>query len=134
MPLPQRRIPRFATPQILGVFAAHIATALSGCSTPDVGPRIINASTSMSSETRACVARDYPLAARRAVATGTTTLEVTVEPSGKVRVANVVQSAGSTPEHKLLDALALEVVQCPGVYQASSDGLTHQRSYVWKLQ
>jgi TonB family protein len=88
----------------------------------------------MSAETRACVEREYPAPARRAVATGTTILEIEADPTGKVTGASVVQSAGSTPEHKLLDELAQSVVRCPGYIPATGNSLKVNQTFVWRLQ
>ena len=80
----------------------------------------------------------YPPAALRAGAQGETVVEMLVDAAGKVRSTEVVQSAGPSPEHKLLDQAAAEALpHCPYTPGTGTDGkpvgarLTV--NYVWKL-
>ncbi|MDV7400393.1 energy transducer TonB, partial [Arthrospira platensis SPKY1] len=50
---------------------------------------------------------DYPSAALRAEVTGTTTIEFTVGPDGRMTDARVVQPSGMSREHRALDRVAL---------------------------
>lgn len=88
----------------------------------------------------ACAPRpeDYPAAAQRAEATGTTSIRFTVGADGKLSKAEIVRSAGATREHKLLDRLALaKLSQCS--FTAGTDengrpvGASFDVEYVWKL-
>ncbi len=81
---------------------------------------------------------DYPSAARRSEATGTTRIRFAVGPDGKLASADVVKSAGSTREHKMLDRLAMtKLSECR--FTAGTDengkpvGASFDVEYVWKL-
>lgn len=81
---------------------------------------------------------DYPAAAQRANATGTTSVQFTVGADGKMTAAEVVRAAGSSREHRLLDRLALnKLSECtfkPGVDENGKPmGGTFRVDYVWKL-
>ncbi len=81
---------------------------------------------------------DYPPAAQRAEATGTTAIRFTVGADGKLAKTELIRSAGASREHKLLDRLAIsKLSQCS--FTAGSDengkpvGATVDVEYVWKL-
>jgi periplasmic protein TonB len=81
---------------------------------------------------------DYPAAAQRAEATGTTQLRFTISAEGKLTNTEVLRSAGPTREHKLLDRLASQkFAECS--FRAGTDsegkpvGGTTEVVYVWKL-
>ena len=81
---------------------------------------------------------DYPAAAVRTEATGTTRISFTVGADGKLASAQVARSAGPTREHKMLDRLALaKLSEC--AFRPGSDengrpvGGTFEVEYVWKL-
>ena len=81
---------------------------------------------------------DYPAAAVRAEATGTTVIRFTIDVTGKVSSADVVRSAGSSREHRMLDRLALQKLsECsfrPGTDETGKAvGGTTEVTYVWKL-
>lgn len=89
---------------------------------------------------QACAPRneDYPAAAVRAEATGTTRIGFTVGADGKLASSQIVRSAGPTREHKMLDRLALsKLSEC--VFRPGSDengravGGSFEVEYVWKL-
>jgi protein TonB len=84
-------------------------------------------------------ARDYPAAAVRADATGTTRIRFAIGADGKVTKADVIDSAGPTREHKMLDRLAVsKLSEC--TFKPGSDasgkpiGGTTEVVYVWRLQ
>jgi len=84
-------------------------------------------------------ADDYPPAALRQEATGTTRIRFTVDASGKVSASEVVKSAGSTREHRLLDRVAQQKLsECrfkPGSdEQGRPVGGSFDVEYVWKIQ
>ena len=81
---------------------------------------------------------DYPPAAQRSEATGTTRVRFQVGPDGKLAGADVVKSAGSSREHKMLDRMAVtKLSDCK--FTAGTDengrpvGASFDVEYVWKL-
>ena len=96
-------------------------------------PAIADASTCAPTED------DYPRAALRAEATGTTVVRFTVDGTGRLAKAEVVRSAGSSREHRLLDQTALRKLgECrftPGRdAQGQPVGGSFEVEYVWRLQ
>jgi protein TonB len=82
---------------------------------------------------------DYPAAAIRAEATGTTRIRFTVDAMGKLSNAEVVKAAGSSREHRQLDRVALsKLSECtfkPGSDETGKPvGGTFEVEYVWKLE
>jgi protein TonB len=83
-------------------------------------------------------AEDYPAAAVRAEATGTTKIRFTIGPDGRVTGNEVVRSAGASREHKMLDRLAqAKLGECqfkPGTDENGRPvGASFDVEYVWKL-
>jgi periplasmic protein TonB len=81
---------------------------------------------------------DYPAAAVKNEATGTTRIKFNVGADGKLASAEVVKSAGPTREHRLLDRVAqTKLSEC--AFKAGIDetgkpvGGTFEIEYVWKL-
>ena len=82
---------------------------------------------------------DYPSAAKRAEATGTTKVRFTVGADGKLASAEVAKSAGPSREHKMLDRIAVsKLSEC--TFRAGVDengrpaGGSFEVDYVWKLE
>ena len=82
---------------------------------------------------------DYPAAANRAEATGTTRIRLNVGADGKLTGAEIVKSAGPSREHKMLDRVTLaKLSECS--FRAGTDengrpvGASFEVEYVWKLQ
>ncbi|HYE69896.1 MAG TPA: energy transducer TonB [Aquabacterium sp.] len=87
----------------------------------------------------ACEKPEYPAAAARAEATGTTKIRFTVDAAGKVSKAEVERASGASREHRLLDRAAVEALsKCP--FKPGTDetgkpvGATTLVEYVWKLE
>jgi len=81
---------------------------------------------------------DYPPAAVRAEATGTTVIRFAIDATGKISSAEVVKSAGATREHRQLDRLALQKLsECsfkPGYDETGKAvGGSTEVQYIWKL-
>ncbi len=81
---------------------------------------------------------DYPPAAQKAEATGTTRVKFTVGADGKLANAEVIKSAGPTREHRLLDRMAVtKLSECafkPGIDEnGKAVGGSFEVEYVWKL-
>jgi protein TonB len=81
---------------------------------------------------------EYPVAALRAGATGVSRIRFTVDASGKVSAAQILQSSGPTREHRMLDKAAAEALaRCP--VQGGTDemgrpvGATTDVDYFWTL-
>jgi protein TonB len=82
---------------------------------------------------------DYPAAARRSEATGTTRVRFTVGADGKMASVEVAKSAGPSREHKMLDRVAVsKLSECS--FKAGRDetgkpmGGSFEVEYVWKLE
>jgi periplasmic protein TonB len=85
-----------------------------------------------------CEKPEYPSAAARAEATGTTKIRFVVDASGVVSKADVERSAGASREHRLLDRTAVDALsKCrfkPGTDEHGKPiGGTTVVDYVWKL-
>ncbi len=81
---------------------------------------------------------DYPAAAIKEEATGTTVIRFSIDATGKLASANVVKSAGASRAHKALDRVALQKLsECkfrPGNDENGRPiGATVDVEYVWKL-
>ncbi len=86
-----------------------------------------------------CEKPDYPPAALRADATGTTKIRFTVDASGVVSKAEIERSAGPSREHRLLDRAAVDTLgKCrfkPGIDDKGKPvGSTAVVDYVWKTE
>jgi protein TonB len=82
---------------------------------------------------------DYPAAALRAEATGSTKIRFTVGPDGKMNNAEIVKTAGPSREHKMLDRVALtKLSECsfrPGNDENGKPvGGSFEVEYVWKIE
>lgn len=81
---------------------------------------------------------DYPAAALKEEATGTTRVRFTVDAAGKLAGSEVVKSAGASRAHKALDRVAVQKLsECtfkPGIDEnGRAVGGTFDVEYVWKL-
>ena len=81
---------------------------------------------------------DYPAAALKEEATGTTRVRFTVDGTGKLAAAEVVRSAGASRAHKALDRVAVsKLSECkfsPGLDEnGRAVGGSFEVEYVWKL-
>ena len=111
------------------------APAPAPAAAPSAPPRLAQG------DARQCAptAADYPPAAVRAEATGSTVVRFTVDASGKLAgTPEVVRSAGPTREHRLLDRVAVtKLSECkfsPGRDAAGNPiGGSFTVEYVWKL-
>ena len=87
----------------------------------------------------ACEKPEYPAAALRAEATGTTKIRFTVDSTGKVSKAEIEKSSGASREHRLLDRTAVDALsKCPFKPGTDESGLpvgaTTVVDYVWKTE
>lgn len=81
---------------------------------------------------------EYPAAAQRAGATGSTRIRFTVDALGRIAGSQILHASGSTRENRLMDqAAAAALAQCP--VQVGTDdqgrpvGTTTDVEYVWSL-
>lgn len=85
-----------------------------------------------------CAKPEYPAAAARSEATGTTRLVFQVGTQGEVLDAQVLKSAGATLQHKMLDSVALSSLMRCRFSPATLDGKPVETSwpveYVWRLE
>ena len=94
-------------------------------------PAVINAAASQCRP-------EYPAAALRTGATGVSRIRFTVDPSGKVSGAQILNASGPTREHRLLDKAAAEALaQCP-ITVGTDDmgravGTTVEVEYSWSM-
>ena len=82
---------------------------------------------------------EYPAAALAAHAEGVTVIGLTVEASGAIKKVEVLQSAGPTPAHQLLDQAAADALSTcpfkPGIDEhGHPTGTTVKISYYWKME
>jgi periplasmic protein TonB len=81
---------------------------------------------------------DYPGAALRAEATGTTKIRFTIDGTGKLEKVDVLKSAGASREHRMLDRVAVDKLSTckfsPGIDQNGKPvGGSFEVDYVWKI-
>jgi protein TonB len=82
---------------------------------------------------------EYPPAAQKAEATGTTAIKFTIDATGKVVSAEVIRPSGPSREHRLLDRAAVTSLSgCtfrPGRDSSGQAvGASTNVEYVWKLE
>jgi periplasmic protein TonB len=106
---------------------------------PPPAPRVAAVPAIANVKECAPTADDYPAAARRAEATGSTKIRFNVGADGKLANAEIVKSAGPSREHKMLDRLAQsKLSECK--FKAGIDetgkptGGRFDVEYVWKLE
>lgn len=133
-PAPTISVTREAPPPAPPVAIAPPPAPVAAPPAPPVARQAIPARIDVSS----CEKPEYPAAATRAEATGTTKIRFTVDASGKVSKSELEKSAGSSREHRLLDRAAIEALsKCPfkpGMdEQGKPVGAVAIVEYVWKL-
>lgn len=81
---------------------------------------------------------EYPAAAQRAGAVGTTRIRFTVDATGRVAGSQILQASGTTRENRMMDKAAADALaRCP--VQVGTDelgrptGTTTDVTYVWSL-
>jgi TonB family protein len=102
---------------------------LAGCAQqPPMQPRSVDAKSAN------CTKPNYPNAARRYDAEGTTYLSFSVDSLGALSNPTVEQSSGASPAHKLLDKAALEaLLTCRFPPSPGSAPARGRVEYVWRL-
>ncbi len=85
-----------------------------------------------------CAKPEFPPAAARAEATGTTRIKFTVDAEGKVSKFEIERSSGATREHRQLDKAAADALSLcrfkPGIdAEGKPVGGIANVEYVWKL-
>ncbi|MEK8033499.1 TonB family protein [Ideonella sp. DXS29W] len=143
-------VPPIATPTENTISATHeavtaergwtdntAASAASGAGTPPA--RMVAKPAIANVQGCAPTSDDYPAAARRAEATGTTRLRFTIDAAGALVRSEILKSAGVSREHRLLDKVAeSKLAGC--YFTAGIDengravGGTFEVDYVWRLE
>ena len=82
---------------------------------------------------------DYPNAALRAEAIGTTKIRFTIDGAGKLVKTEIVKAAGASREHKMLDRVAADKLSTckftPGLDASGKPvGGTFEVDYVWNIK
>lgn len=82
-----------------------------------------------------CPRPDYPPAALRSGATGTSRVKVTIAPDGSVSEGHLIGASGPTREHALLDSQALASFrQCRFPAEPGRPPRQTTLDYIWRLQ
>lgn len=85
-----------------------------------------------------CERQEYPAAARRANAVGTTKLSFQVDAEGVANAIEVTEPSGSTPAHQLLDETAIRMLKSchfvPGAASAATSAPRFKVEYLWRLE
>lgn len=98
----------------LGACAIVLLLATAGCAGPPARSTLVAAYAGHPGAGKKNCRPEYPAAALRAKAQGNTTIRFTIDAKGVVTQADVVQSSGPTPEHRLLDETArMALAGCP---------------------
>ncbi len=135
-PAPQITTTQVAPPP--SVVTVSPAPAVIAAPAPPAPPRVAARPAIANAGACAPKAEDYPAAAVRAEATGTTKVRFTIGADGRVTAAEIGRSAGPSREHKMLDRLALsKLSECqfkPGTDENGRPvGASFDVEYVWKL-
>ena len=99
----------------LGACAIVLLLTTAGCAGPPARPTlVVTYAGHPGAEKKKNCRPEYPAAAARAKAQGNTTIRFTIDAKGVVTQADIVQSSGPTPEHRLLDEAARMALEgCP---------------------
>lgn len=136
---PPSMAPTITTTQVAPPPAPVTVTPAPAVIAPPAPPRVAAKPAIANARDCAPTGDDYPAAAKRAEATGTTRVRFSVGADGKLAGAEVLRSAGSSREHKMLDRVAVsKLSECS--FKAGLDehgkptGGSFEVDYVWKLE
>jgi protein TonB len=138
-PAPTITTTQVVPPPAPPVFNAPPAPPAPPAPAPPAPPRVAARPAIANVQACAPTGEDYPAAALRAEATGTTKIRFTIGPDGRMTNAEVVRSSGPSREHKQMDRVALSKLSgCS--FRAGADengqpvGASFDVDYVWKLE
>jgi outer membrane biosynthesis protein TonB len=80
-----------------------------------------------------CPLEPYPRGAIEAQAAGSTTLAFSMDSEGFLRHTAILRSAGSSPEHKLLDAASVRSLWACRFARPDRTNVHYNVTYEWKL-
>lgn len=122
----------------LAVGAIGVSLLGAGCAEPRAARPVATTASGQAGARKPC-RPEYPVEALRAKAQGTTVMRFTIDTTGAVTKSEILQSAGPTPEHRLLDvAAATALFSCP--FKPGTDaagmpaGTTVEVTYRWLLE
>jgi protein TonB len=137
-PAPTITVTQEAPPPAAPVVIAPVAPEAPPAPAPVAAAPAAPVRTSPSLNFNACSKPEYPSAARRAEAEGTTVVVFTMDTNGAITDASVQKSSGPSREHKALDRATLEAVQAckgrAGTVDGKPEKLQGSVTYVWKLE
>ena len=81
-----------------------------------------------------CPLEPYPNASIRAMATGSTTLAFSMDSEGNLRHTAILRSAGTSPEHKLLDAASVRSLWNCRFPRPERTNVHYNVTFDWRLQ
>jgi TonB family protein len=79
-------------------------------------------------------AQSYPLEAQRSGVTGKTKVRISVDSEGNAVDVVVINSSGSSREHRQLDRAALAFFRCMSPYKKEGKPREFESEYVWRLE
>lgn len=122
---------------VLGPAFATLATSLVLAQEVPASPAPEQAASAAQRRTLSakCPRAEYPQAAARAQAQGTSRLSVEVDAAGKVVSVTVLRRSGDSPEHRLLDRAAVDLMsQCQFDPSESAGTRSFPVEHAWRLE
>lgn len=126
MPLTESRSMKSALAATLSIFSAHAIAQ----SVPM--PDLVSVTKQAGPSEVSCLHEPYPKAAAQAGVVGTTILSFSLDADGYLDHTMLIKSAGTSREHKLLDAAAVRMLWSCTFYRPDVPGAIVQATYTWK--
>jgi protein TonB len=134
-----QQAPTITTTTVAPPPAPAVALAPAAAPAPPAPPAPKPVARAAQIDVGSCAKPEYPAAAARAEATGTTRIRFTVDGEGRVTKAEVVGSSGPSREHRQLDRVAADALGAckfkPGTDENGKPaGAFANVDYVWRLE